>query len=422
VAQAIEPGATTQTTHVGGRSPTTPPGLFDIVAWRDAAVALLAQRLVLWTLTCLTLWRLLPEHSTTAPLTLLWSRFLHVWTTWDGAIYASISQGGYTQLQTTAFFPLYPLLERLLAPVFGDDPALAGLFISNVACLVAFAWLRVLAEREYGLLVARRALLYLAIFPYALFLAAAYTEALFLALSLATFLALRGHHWKLAGICAALATLTRPVGILLLLPLVYEYVVSQMHRPGTWRDKLRIDDGLALLSPALALVGFNLALAPRFRTLLPTTAAQSSGWGRRLSWPWDGVLRAGYAALHAQLGIGVYVALDIVWTLLFAVLALALLWQFGPLRSLDGSRLPVAYGLYALATVVLILLTPMNKPGSEWATLASNGRFMLVVFPLFLLLARAGSARPWLHQLILVVSLVYGLLLAVIWIHGGFVA
>jgi Gpi18-like mannosyltransferase len=428
VAQAVKPGATTQTTIVGGvpaavgQRLVAPPGLFDIVAWRDAAVAWLAQRLILWTLTCLTLWQLLPQRSATAPLSLLWTRFLHVWTTWDGAIYASISQGGYTQLQNTAFFPLYPLLERLLAPVFGGDPVLAGLFTSNVACLVAFAWLRVLAEREYGRMVARRTLLYLAIFPYALFLAAAYTEGLFLALSLATFLALRGHNWKLAGICAALATLTRPVGILLLLPLMYEYVVSQVRSPGTWRGKLRVDVVIALSLPVLALLGFNLALAPRFGTLLPTTTAQSRFWGRRLSWPWDGLLRAAHAVLHAPLGIGAYVTLDIVWTLLFTVLALALLWPFGPLRSSDGSRLPVAYGLYALATVVLILLTPMNKPGFEWATLASNGRFMLVVFPLFLLLARASSVRPWLHHLILAVSLVYGLLLAVIWIHGGFVA
>jgi hypothetical protein len=190
----------------------------------------------------------------------------------------------------------------------------------------------------------------------------------------------------------------------------------------TWRDKQRVEDGLALSLPALALLGFNLALAPRFGTLLPATLAQSSGWGRRLSWPWDGVLRAGAAALHAQWGIGAYVALDIVWTLLFVALALALLWPFGPLRSPDRSRLPIAYGIYAVATVILILLTPMNKPGYQWATLASNGRFMLVVFPLFLLLARASSARPWLHYLILTVSSFYGLLLAVIWIHGGFVA
>jgi Gpi18-like mannosyltransferase len=317
---------------------------------------------------------------------------------------------------------LYPLLEHLLAPVFGDDPAVAGLFIANVACLAAFAWLRVLAEREYGRAVARRSLLYLTIFPYSLFLAAAYTEALFLALSLVAFLALRGHYWKLAGISAALATLTRPVGILLLLPLVHEYFVAQKQRAGTWRDKLRVDEVLTLSLPAVALLGFNLALAPRFGTLMPTTAAQSSGWGRHLSWPWDGVLRAGYAALHAPSGLGVYVALDIVWTLLFTILALALLWPLGPLRSRSGSRLPVAYALYALATLILILLTPMNKPGSEWATLASNGRFMLVVFPLFLLLARASLARRWMHRLIVTVSLVNGLLLSVIWIHGGFVA
>ena len=163
-----------------------------------------------------------------------------------------------------------------------------------------------------------------------------------------------------------------------------------------------------------------MALAPRFGALLPSTVAQSSFWGRRLSWPWDGVLRAGYAVLHSPFGL--HAALDIVWTLLFAVLALASFRPFGPFRSRDGSRLPVSYALYALATVVLILLTPMHIPRSDWAALASNGRFMLVVFPLFLLLARSGSERPWVHRVILATSLIFGLLLSLIWIHGGFVA
>ena len=92
MARAIKPGATTQTAiaegapAAAGERLLAPPGLFDIVAWRDAAVAWLAQRLVLWTLTCLTLWRLLPARSATATLSLIWSGFLHVWTTWDGAI------------------------------------------------------------------------------------------------------------------------------------------------------------------------------------------------------------------------------------------------------------------------------------------------------------------------------------------------
>src|SRR5579883_2344395 len=138
----------------------------------------------------------------------------------------------------------------------------------------------------------------------------------------------------------------------------------------------------ALLLPILALVGFNLALAPRFGTLTATTMAQQSGWGRHLSWPWDGLLSAASALPSGAPVLRFTVVLDIGWTLLFVVLALATLrW------------LPLPYALYACATAALVLLTPMHKPGLPWAALASNGRFLLVVFPIFMLLARWSDGR-----------------------------
>ena len=282
--------------------PVPKPALYDGLAWRDAALAWLAQRLLLLAFTYFVLWQLAPYSSPASPFPPTGAQLLHVWTNWDGAIYATIAAGGYTHLIQAAFFPLYPLLEHILAPVFGGNPALAGLVISNAACLVAFAWLRVLAEREYGRAVARRALLYLAIFPYSLFLAAAYTEALFLALSLTAFLALRSHHWKLAGLFAALATLTRPVGILLLVPLLYEYAVSWIGRAREQQGRLQWAEVAALSLPILALAGFNLALAPRFGTLVPATAAQAVGWGRGITWPWQGIVWAGSKVGHVQLG------------------------------------------------------------------------------------------------------------------------
>ena len=199
----------------------------------------------------------------------------------------------------------------------GGNPALAGVVIANISCLGAFALLRVLVEREYGRVVARRALLYLAIFPLSFFLAAAYSESLFLLLSLATFLALSERRWLLVGVLAALTTLTRPVGILLLVPIIYQSTIAPRLRNRQSEEEGAvvlgavaserprppgIDIILAILLPILALVGFNLALAPRFGTLTPSTERRSVGWGRRLSWPWDGVIRTGRVLIVGPAG------------------------------------------------------------------------------------------------------------------------
>ncbi|MGO8947899.1 MAG: mannosyltransferase family protein [Ktedonobacterales bacterium] len=427
--QTARAGAGASSTAVAGewslaaQQPVPQPALYDGAAWRDAAVAWLVQRLVLLALTYLLLWYRISLTRASPPSSTV-SQLLQVWTTWDGAHYAAIAEGGYTQLQQTAFFPLYPLLERMLAPLFGGNPALAGLAIANAACLVAYALLRVLAEREYGRSVARQTLLYLAIFPYSLFLAAAYTEALFLALSLGVFLALRGHHWKLAGVLAALATLTRPVGILLLVPVVYVYSISWFRSAGEKRFQLKVTDILALLLPIVALAGFDLALAAHFRILVPASAAEASGWGRRLSWPWEGIIWASSALLHVPIGVRLYVALDIFWTLLFAALALATLWPLGLFGSQSGSmrRLPLAYGLYAVASALLMLVTPVYNPEEHYGgALVSSGRYMLVVFPLFLLLARAGYSRPAVHRVVFTTSLVLSAFVVMLFVGGIYV-
>ncbi|MGZ3664262.1 MAG: mannosyltransferase family protein, partial [Ktedonobacterales bacterium] len=195
------------------------PGLFDGMAWRDAALVWLGQRLALGALMLLGM-RLLGNAASGWGLT-------HILANWDGDIYRNIASGGYRELWQAAFFPLYPLLEHVVALVTGGNTALAGVIIANVASLGAFGLLRVLVERELGRSIARRTLLYMAIFPVSFFLVAAYAESLFLLLSVGAFLALRRERWMAAGLLIALATLTRPVGILLELALLAHYAETR---------------------------------------------------------------------------------------------------------------------------------------------------------------------------------------------------
>ncbi len=139
---------------------------------------------------------------------------------WDGGIYLSIAAGGYPLAShggvapATAFFPAYPLLVRAVEFVVHNDH-LAGVLVSNVAFLVALAYLYALARRESDRDTAARAVFYLAAAPAAVFFSAAYTESLFVACVAATFYHAGKGQWAPAALAAILASATRNTGFVL---------------------------------------------------------------------------------------------------------------------------------------------------------------------------------------------------------------
>src|SRR6266480_1614665 len=130
------------------------------------------------------------------------------WNHWDAANYVRIAQFGYQAPYDVAFFPLFPLLVRIIAFPLGSWSYLpVGMLLSNAALLGAMFVLYQLAVEHGGEEVAGRSLLYLCIFPTAFFFFAAYNESLFLLLITGAFLALRRQRWWLAGLLGFFATL-----------------------------------------------------------------------------------------------------------------------------------------------------------------------------------------------------------------------
>src|SRR5579883_35956 len=153
---------------------------------------------------------------------------LSTWNHWDAANYVRIAQYGYQSKFDLAFFPLFPLLIS----AFSYSPAswsylAVGTLLSNVALLGAMLVIYQLVVETEGEQVAYRTILYLCIFPTAFFFFAAYNESLFLLLTLGAFMALRRQAWWLAGILGFLASLTRSIGVLLVLPYLYELWLSR---------------------------------------------------------------------------------------------------------------------------------------------------------------------------------------------------
>jgi len=379
------------------------PRLLDRLAWRDAAIAWIAQRLLIAPFIYLGHFVLTGHHGSAL------DELRSVWLYWDAAHYTGIAQQGYTGLPEAAFYPLFPLLERAVSLVTGGDVVLAGVIVANVSCLTAFALLRVLAEREAGRSIARRTLILVAAFPTSFFFAMAYSESLFLLLSVGVFLALHERRWLLAGGIAALAALTRPVGVLLLLPLLIEIARGMRVTPVGARWAMLARGVGALSLPVVGFVAFNIYVGLHFGAHASTYDAEGGGWGRQFSWPWDGFARATTAAL----GDGAFIerlhaSLDIGFTALLCALSI-----------LAIRKLPARYAVYVCATSALVLLTPIHK--YDWAALASNSRFMLVMFPLFWLLAR-WSGRPLVALALAGVSAALLLLFALTFAAGTFVA
>ncbi len=357
--------------------------------------------------------------------------FLEPWARWDSEWYLKIARQGYDSgNSSSAFFPLYPLAIAAFHFVFFGSYSLAGFFVSTISCLASFYLLFRLAEIDFGQKVARRAVLYLAVFPTTFFLQAIYTESLFLALSIGSLLAARRQRYVLAGAAGGLAALTRNTGILLIVPLAIIYLQERQWR---WR-RVRADGMYLLLVPAGLGVWMAYLKATFGNALL--FASVQGGWGRQFVSPLqggpftsllDGLVAAGQGLGHIIAGpvtsvwprvasdpglVGSIGLLDFFFAIVFVMVALTGL-----------RRLPVAYTAYAL----LVLLVPLSYPhisGTDYnpAPLYSMPRFVLEAFPVFIMLRVWGSRKRWVSRLILLTSVPLLVFLATRFAIGEWVA
>jgi hypothetical protein len=323
-----------------------------------------------------------------------------VWARWDSAWFLFVAHHGYGPAHdAAAFYPLYPLLVGLLGRALLGHYVVAGIVVSLAATFGSFLLLERLVAAHLGRATARRAVLYLALAPTALFLQAVYSESLFLLLALAAFLLAERGRFLGAGAAAGLALLTRPVAFALLPALALI----------AWRSPQR--------RPALA----RLGVAPLLFALYPLTlwlqagdplaflrAEQSPVWARHVSPAgplggiWDG-LRAGAASLEGLVtGSGAHVSSQ-------NVLLLASLGLFLALLAVAWRRLDPAWSLFA----TLALAEALSVPSGRWPLL-SLPRFGLVLFPLWVALATLGE-RPRNHAAILTASTVLLALVTVRW-------
>ncbi|HEV2705804.1 MAG TPA: glycosyltransferase family 39 protein [Pyrinomonadaceae bacterium] len=287
----------------------------------------------------------------------------------DTVWYAGIARDGYERLpfaddrlHNWAFFPLYPLLIGYVSRLTGDIE-LTGVALSNAFFLVALVLLFRTA-RAFGFddADARRTVFYVAAFPLSYFFSVPMTESLFLMLTVGSFYAAKRERWLLAGLLGAFASATRVTGVLLLPALAVLY--WETYR--SFRPRLNF---LPLLLIPSGLLCFMYFLYKTTGNALAFRDNIAGAWGRRPQF----FLKTLFGYLSEPL-------------LIVEPWDFRLLNFLGAAGALAGGVVLLRWRQWSLAAYVFaasfIALSNVK--------LASQGRYSMVLFPAFIVLAVAG--------------------------------
>ena len=184
----------------------------------------------------------IPVWPPSTPITTWLDRVLvEPWSRWDAKYYIWGTSRGFSIEDGSASF--HPLLSLLARPIFyvTGSPLFALLLVSTVAALALYFCFYRLARLELeNDEVAWRATLLFIVFPVSYVFYAPYTESTFLLFAVLLFYFARQRRWLLAGLCGALATLTRQQGLFLIVPLVMELWSARERKPLAYSSVLLI--------------------------------------------------------------------------------------------------------------------------------------------------------------------------------------
>ncbi|MEU9184463.1 glycosyltransferase family 39 protein [Streptomyces sp. NPDC048484] len=371
-------------------------------SWHRAAPALLGYAAVrALGLVALAVWSATRDES---PHQLLSAR-------WDSLWYTRVAELGYgyeVRLpngdvhSNLAFFPLLPWLERAVSAVSPLSYADAGLLVSTVASLAAAWGIFAVADHVYGSRAGVCTVLVWAVLPVGIVQSMAYSESLFTALAAWSLYAVLTGRWLTAGLLAALAGLTRPVGAAVVAAIWVTAIASFVgERSGPARDGApRWRRALAMLIAPLGAAGYVLWVGRR-------TGGGPLGY-LDVQAGWRNGFDGGYAFARfvadkftsfpsALAGIGLIIGVGLLIRLYVACVR---------------QRQPLPLLVYAGAVTVLALCAS--------SYFGSKPRLLLPAFPLLLPLALAlaglrTSRSAWVLGCVAVASAAYG----AYWLNGS---
>ncbi|MCS7093516.1 MAG: hypothetical protein NZL96_03810 [Patescibacteria group bacterium] len=190
----------------------------------------------------------------------------------DGVHYLIISEKGYYEYQQ-AFFPLFPILIRLLT-YLTKNSLIAGIIISNLFFLLSWFFFlgylnNIFRNQRKNLF---EIMITFLVFPTSFFFGTVYTEGVFFFLLAGSLYFLRKQNYWLVGLFSFLASLNRLIGLFL----VIFWIIHFLERKKEFPNK-----GFSLiyfltLSPVFGLLSYSFYLCQTTGNPLMFFSAQSA--------------------------------------------------------------------------------------------------------------------------------------------------
>jgi len=322
---------------------------------------------------------------------------LNIWGTWDSAYYLNITEEGYsketgknqmTTLQANyAFFPLYPALIRALNLFIGNN-YFSGLIISNLAFLISAFLLYKIVKYDHNEELALKSVKYLFFFPTAFIFSGLFSESIFLMLFLASYYFAIKNDWLKASFSALLLGLTRPFGILIFPILLLMYFINKSFNI----KKIKADIFYIFISP-LGFIAFLFYIHHLTGNFLNYLQIQYQGWGHVLSNPF------------------IILANGLFTKDIFQFINISIFLFFFSL-SVFSFKSKKLKGVY----FIIIFLFSFLPLFSGMPSINSLLRYLLPIFPLYIVLASLSTKHKIIDQALSMILLLLQGFLMVFWV------
>lgn len=384
-------------------------------------------------------------------LPVLFPAFIHqgtlaqMWDHWDATYYLGISRDGYqpaSSHESPAFFPLYPLFIHITTVLLSGGTSYrldgnafyASILVTNSSWFGALYFLYRLAKDDFGKPVAQLAVVLISVFPSAFFTMLPYPESLFLLFAISSFWCIRRGWWGWAAGLGFLAALTRQSAVLLIIPFLWEYSIQKQLIQIQQRPRISPENNHNVLQRMLAHIPAITIRWPQFfqrldHTVLFALAFPASVvcYGLLL---WRSVGDP-LAFLHAQAHWHrvTYFPLQMYWLGFQGILEEK--GPFGITRALVEFLSVVLMGFVCFMSWLRAIHIPMSyillgtvtygfflSSSAGWI-LTSESRYMLEIFPFFIIFADMLK-RHWQITLTYIIASLPIQLLLMAWFSMGY--
>ncbi len=308
---------------------------------------------------------------------LRWQHICEIYFNSDSGWYKVIAENGYAHVPLSesnnwsapnlhfAFFPLFPLCIRLVMEISGMG-FFSAAFCLNIIVLYPLVRYFYLFMLHYGIEAkqAFKGVVLFLLFPFSMHIYFIYTEALFFTLVIASFFFIAKKQWLKFAISAALVTLTRPNGLILLVPF-FLYIVENNggFKWGNIKALLKHPFVYTLIAMPLAFFVWMYVQHAITGNWMASAAAQA-GWKKHWMFPLLALFRNGF--WQEQLAS--------IYAIMIMLVAIYFYKKWAP--SIN-------------AFVWIIILLPLSA-----GSVISMTRYLSMLFPYYL----QAAASQWLNR------------------------